>query len=341
MRKNLFTTLILIIAFVALNLFLPAKSTLESSTPTTPTKESNSSIAPRKSPGVTTEYEDMSTYNLPPNATPETQELLNTPLQFETLDEGLYTELSTVLGDNINMVGVQYNNLSTKEYVSINENRDFDAASTYKVGLNLLYYYLAFNGSINLSDNLTYFDYFYQDGTGVLAGYCYNGMEIPIQELLDLSIIYSDNIATAMLSDYVGGYNSVREQVYTLLNIDYVLYENLLTPKVSAQILKYVYDNKDLPGFNHLVETMKNTVFHDRLDKYIPTNLVAHKIGSIDSCVHDIGIIFTDEPYIISIYTENLYNADEIIASLSKIIYNKHTQNITEFKNNHTSYNKF
>ena len=166
-------------------------------------------------------------------------------------------------------------------------------------------------------------------------------MKISIQELLDLSIIYSDNIATAMLSDYLGSYNSVREQLYSLLNIDYVLYENLLTPAISAQILKYVYDNREISGFNHLIDTMKITTFHERLDKYIPNNLVAHKIGSIDSYVHDIGFVFTDEPYIISIYTEGVYNAEETIASMSKVIYNKHTESITQFSINKTIYDKY
>lgn len=144
-----------------------------------------------------------------------------------------------------------------------------------------------------------------------------------------------------MLSDYLGSYNSVREQLYSLLNIDYVLYENLLTPAISAQILKYVYDNREISGFNHLIDTMKITTFHERLDKYIPNNLVAHKIGSIDSYVHDIGFVFTDEPYIISIYTEGVYNAEETIASMSKVIYNKHTESITQFSINKTIYDKY
>lgn len=99
--------------------------------------------------------------------------------------------------------------------------------------------------------------------------------------------------------------------------------------------------NREISGFNHLIDTMKITIFHERLDKYIPNNLVAHKIGSIDSYVHDIGFVFTDEPYIISIYTEGVYNAEETIASMSKVIYNKHTESITQFSINKTIYDKY
>ncbi|MEG2935911.1 MAG: serine hydrolase [Clostridium sp.] len=332
MRKNLFVTAIFLILFIALNILLPPHKPIVSSTDLPNTKE----IITVENPVPITEplYEDIaafnpSSYNFPKlNAATEAT---------ESFDEELYLELMDLLGENINNVGLVYYNFSTKKYVNINENMDFDAASTYKVGLNLLYYYYAAEGEIDLSEPLTYYDYFYEDGTGILSGYCYSGMEIPIANLLDLSIIYSDNIATAMLSYNLGGYNAVREQLYSLLNINYTLYENLLTPAISAEILKYVYFNQDIPGFSHLISTMRTTIFHDRLDRDIPHYLVAHKIGSIDSYVHDIGIVFTDDPYLISIYTVDLYNSDDIIASLSKIIYNKNTSTIQYFKKNETS----
>lgn len=330
MKKNIFIGTIIIIIFVSLNILFPPPPPITSST-AMPTSEEIDSIKNQTSLDEVPSkeiYIDMQSFNLPFS---ETTEAASNTEATEKFDEELYSKLANFLGDNISNVGLVYYNLTTKEYVTINENMDFDAASTYKVGLNLLYYYYADKGEIDLSALLTYYDYFYQDGTGILSGYCYPGMEISIEELLDLSIIYSDNIATAMLSDYLGGYNSVREQLYSLLSIDYVLYENLITPAVSAEILKYVYDNRELSGFNHLIETMKVTIFHERLDKYIPTNLVAHKIGSIDSYVHDIGFVFTNEPYIISIYTEGIYDSDETIAHLSKIIYNKHKRHIIRY----------
>ncbi|MNI82273.1 hypothetical protein D3C73_1389670 [compost metagenome] len=71
---------------------------------------------------------------------------------------------------------------------------------------------------------------------------------------------------------------------------------------------------------------MKNTEFHDRIDKYLPYDIVAHKIGSYDSYINDVGIIFADKPYILVIYTNELTDATEKIATLSKIIYNAQLQ---------------
>ncbi|MBE6047004.1 MAG: serine hydrolase [Clostridium sp.] len=51
---------------------------------------------------------------------------------------------------------------------------------------------------------------------------------------------------------------------------------------------------------------MKQTTTHDRIDKYIPNDIVAHKIGDYERYVNDIGIIYTDEPYILAIYTEDV-----------------------------------
>lgn len=69
---------------------------------------------------------------------------------------------------------------------------------------------------------------------------------------------------------------------------------------------------------------MKTTVFHDRLDKYVPQNIVAHKIGNYGAFVNDVGIVNATKPYIIAIYTEGMPNANEVIANISKILYAEH-----------------
>lgn len=66
---------------------------------------------------------------------------------------------------------------------------------------------------------------------------------------------------------------------------------------------------------------LTETEFCDRLDKYIPSNIVAHKVGTMDNNIHDVGIILGKEPYIIEIYTKDLQDAEEKIAQISKAIY--------------------
>ena len=108
------------------------------------------------------------------------------------------------------------------------------------------------------------------------------------------------------------------------VNINYPYSKSTITADIEYRILMYTYDNKNLPEFNHLIEVLTKTEFHDRLDKYIPQEIVAHKIGSNESYIHDVGIIFSDSPYILVIYTNGLAYPDEKIAQISKAIYNNY-----------------
>lgn len=235
-------------------------------------------------------------------------------------DYSLEDRIKVFLGDDIENFSLVYYNLLTNEIVNINESKEFLAASTYKIGLNLLVYNLASTGEIDLTDTITYESSDYEDGTGLLCTEPTIGT-YTIQELLDLSIQYSDNIATNMLGRYLGGHALVRKNLYELLNIDYPYEENTITADIESQILMYIYNHRDSENYSHLIDTLTKTEFHERLDKYIPQDIVAHKIGSNESYIHDVGIILSDSPYILAIYTNNLTDAEEKIAQISKAIY--------------------
>lgn len=235
-------------------------------------------------------------------------------------DYTLEDRIKVFLGNDLENFSLVYYNLLTNEIVSINESKEFIAASTYKIGLNLLVYNLADIGEINLNDTITYESSDYEEGTGLLCTQSTIGA-YTIQELLDLSIQYSDNIATNMLGRYLGGHASVREKLYELLNIDYKYEENTITADIEYQILMYIYNHKDSENYTHLIDTLTKTEFHERLDKYIPQDIVAHKVGSNESYIHDVGIILSDTPYILVIYTNELTDAEEKIAQISKAIY--------------------
>ena len=63
---------------------------------------------------------------------------------------------------------------------------------------------------------------------------------------------------------------------------------------------------------------MKQSSFGEYLKKYITEYDVAHKYGSYAGNVHDYGIVFADSPYLIGVYTQNVPNADELIANISR-----------------------
>jgi beta-lactamase class A len=236
----------------------------------------------------------------------------------------LEDRVKVYLGNDISGVSLVYYDLTTDENIYINESETFVAASTYKVGLNLLTYYLAGIEEIDLNETITFDWIDYEDGTGILQQYSNIG-SYSIQELLDLSLIYSDNIATNMLGRFLGGHTNARKLLYNILDVDYDYSDNIITAEIESKILKYVYDHTDDDDFSHMIDMLTQTQFHDRLDKYLEQDIVAHKVGNYDTYIHDVGIILTDYPYILAIYTNNIENAEEKIGQISKAIYEKHS----------------
>lgn len=232
----------------------------------------------------------------------------------------LEDRIKIYLGEDIDNIGLIYYNLENNNSISINTDKIFIAASTYKVGLNFYIYYLSLIDELDLNDYIEYNPIDYEEGTGILQYEYYTG-SYTIRELLDLSIIYFDNIATNMLGRYLGGHEDVRKNLYDLLNIDFQSDENLITPKIEFKILKYIYDCRPYLGFNNMLYVLTQSKYSDRLAKYVDENIVAHKIGTFDSYIHDVGIVFDDTPYIIIIYTYAIEDSEEKIANISNAIY--------------------
>lgn len=84
------------------------------------------------------------------------------------------------------------------------------------------------------------------------------------------------------------------------------------------------YQSNDSLG-KELMNYFENTIFNDRIPKLLPKDVrVAHKIGNQVGAYHDVGVVFSDEPYVISIMSRNVDDeteACEVIANISKKVY--------------------
>ena len=238
--------------------------------------------------------------------------------QFELSNDAKDSILS-LIGEDLDNVGLIFYDLESDSSYKLNESKVFTAASTYKVLLNIVTIEKINLGEISLSDIIYYSDIYYEEGTGIIQEEFLEYYDI--EALLEYSIVYSDNIASNMLIEYLGGFGEFRRLSNEILGTSLTLYENTMTSEDMLLALKYIYSNRDKPNYNTLLDNLKNTIFHNRLDKYIPNDIVAHKIGSNDSFIHDAGIIFTDEPYILIIYTDGVPYSEELIAQISKVIY--------------------
>lgn len=235
----------------------------------------------------------------------------------------LENKIKKYIGSSISRVGFVYYDLTTGEEISINSNKICVAASTYKVGMNMIAYDWVRSGKLSLSEELKYNSSYFEAGTGILQNEMDTTLKNPVnvQKLLDYSIIYSDNIATKMIQARLGGGQAVRQAVCDVTGINITTSQNVITPEIELRLLKMLYENRQDKYNSHLITIMKQTIFHDRIDKYIPKSLTAHKIGNYGTYVNDVGIVFTDKPYIFIMYVDGLSDSAEKIAHISKMVY--------------------
>ena len=227
------------------------------------------------------------------------------------------------LGTKVSKVGIGYYDIETGKGFSVNGDKYFTAASTVKVQMNMVLFDMVKEGKVKIGEALQYNQGDYEAGTGILQGQD-KTKPIPLLTLSDYSIIYSDNIATNMIIRRIGRTEMKRrfgEKVGHSVPMD----KNSVTPNEGMTFLKQLYENKsNNEYYPRLIGNMKKTVFHDRLDKYVPKDIVAHKIGNYGAFINDVGIVYAAKPYVIAVYSEGMPNANEVIANINKIIYEEH-----------------
>jgi beta-lactamase class A len=239
--------------------------------------------------------------------------------EMEKLKQGI----TNILGSNINNVGIAFYDIKSKSSFDINGDKIFTAASTVKVPVAMATAELIQDGKLSLNSTIAFKDSDYEEGAGILVGSSKLNAPITISDLIKYSLIYSDNIAVNMLLRTITNnerYDFIEEVVGHPVDRK----ANLTTAKDSMLILKKLYENKENNStYDIILSHMKKTIYHDRIDKYIPREIVAHKIGDYGNYANDIAIVYDSKPYIITVFTKNLNeDAYEIIAKISKYIYN-------------------
>lgn len=226
-------------------------------------------------------------------------------------------------GENISL---SFLDIKTGEEINLNGDVYFTAASTSKLPLNMVLYDQVFEGVINLEDKMNYNDAFFEDGTGIIQEDIQDSYSI--EKLANYSIIYSDNIATNMLYDYLGGYTVVRNKFNEYLGYEAKHSGNQITSNQAKTYLKILYENKNKnPYYDKLINNLKNTVFKMRMSKNIENEMVAHKIGTYEPFINDIGIVYGKNPFILSIYTNSIIEAENLITEITDYIYNQQNLN--------------
>lgn len=255
----------------------------------------------------------------------ENAETGSTVLKDSNYDE-LKSELEKYISRFKGQYGIYYIDLDNNYEFGINDTDEYIAASTVKVPLNYYVYKKLVDGEVDPETKLVYNEADFEGGTGILQGKKLAGKSYEIKYLLELSITHSDNIATNMLLRHFGRKN-LREYMRELGGTVVKDNKNVSCPRDMAIYLKKVYEFCNANGelgeeFKH---NLCNTLFNDRLPKLLPEELkVAHKVGNQIGAAHDVGIIYVEKPYILTVMSKGVVSDEEannVIAEISKKVY--------------------
>ena len=252
----------------------------------------------------------------------ETQEVPTTPTEDEEI-KTLIAEIKTANNLAADNFAFFYYNPQTQKYYFDNQDKYFKGASTVKVPVAMIYYDKIKNGELTEESTLQYTSDDYEAGGGTTASKYKVGNYIPISFLLEQSIINSDNTAVNILIDGIG-YRKCRELMAQYSDEEFIAdfyTSNLTKASFGFDIINHIYQNQE--NYQELIGYMKQSSFGEYLKKYITEYDVAHKYGSYAGNVHDYGIVFADSPYLIGVYTQNVPNADELIANISRQVLDK------------------
>ena len=270
-----------------------------------------------------------------------------------TLDDQLRVRIEQIAKANGTVAcAVAVHDLDTDFRFGLKSDRVFHAASTIKVAILLAVMKAIDEGRFRLSDPLQVRNRFLSvvdgapyrlsaDSDGYPQLYKVIGRTARIGALAESMIIWSSNLATNLLLDFVGVENAMRylkeagvSGVYLRRGVeDSRAHEQGLNNETTADGLVQLFgvlrsDFLSKPTRGEVMLILLGQKFTSMIPAGLPAHAtVAHKTGEISTVCHDAGIVYLPErePYIVAILTEVDPKANgarrETVAKISEAVY--------------------
>ena len=247
---------------------------------------------------------------------------------YNTYDDTPYLaameEKLTAYLENYN-VSVAFKDINTGYSYSYNSDKNYYAASTIKM-LDAIYIYLnAYNGNLNLDTEVTYLAKHKMGSSLKMKDYKI-GDKVSLRKLVEYAITVSDNTAHNMLVDYIGKStlkefgNSLGTTTTLVGNDDFGAINN----RDSMIYLETLNDLINNTG--ELGEELKSYfVNSDQNYLNFPNEGISavQKYGEYNSYYHANGIVYAENPYLVSILTLHGYDDfEKVIRNINTEIYN-------------------
>lgn len=212
-------------------------------------------------------------------------------LETMTLEEAV-ADFMEQNGLNSQNFALSYSNTVTGEAYDYNETHMMVAASTFKLPLNLYYYDLEHAGDL-ASDA-------YIAGAGTT-----------LDDAHYQSLVWSNNEVSIGMLYNLGNFRTYKElmrKYFTMSDdeIEYIYFaDNYYCTRMMIEALQYLYDNA--ADFEEMLGYMKEAQPGEYFKAGVPAEYeVAHKYGWYEGAVNDVGIIYTPEPYLLAVYTQDV-----------------------------------
>ncbi len=215
--------------------------------------------------------------------------------------------------------GIYIKCMETGEEIALNADDVMDTMSVIKIPLMVEVFRQAEAGKFSLSDRVALKDSDKRPGTGILRTLD-PGAALTIKDLITLMIIVSDNSATDMLFEKVGGPEPVNRlmQSYGLSSIKATgtsqrWFEalraepnrlkfhlegktpfGLSSPRDMGKLLEKIFRREAVSkqASEQMLEILRNQLYRTRLPKYITDYRVPHKTGDFLPFIgNDVGIL--------------------------------------------------
>ena len=222
--------------------------------------------------------------------------------------------------------GIYFKDLVSGDSFGINENVEIPAASTVKVAVVLYASELVHQGKLSWNEHLIYSsERDWRSGAGTLQFTAKDGDAFSIRELAEKAIRDSDNVAWKMLERRLGKQNIINFMWSIGGTNVYPGGQNISTPKDNATYMEAALNfARESPEGQKLIFDLAHTVWNTGLNRYITEVPVAHKEGDVTGVADDVGIIFTDFPYILSIMSQGHEDVEagfEKIGQISRLVF--------------------
>lgn len=271
------------------------------------------------------------------------------PSALQVLEQQVRSQMELVGGE----VAIAFQNLEDPlDYLFINADTEFHAASTMKVPVMIELYKQQRMGKFSLADTLLLENEFRSivdssryrmdiadDSDDVI----YNkiGTKVTLYDLLVPMITVSSNLATNVLIERVGATRvteSMRELGATKIKVlrgveDQKAYDlgmnNTTTARDLLTIFEAIATNRagTPEDCKAMISILEDQQFNEIIPFELPRHIrVAHKTGSITALHHDAGIVFLPDgkTYVLVLLSRNLEDFDSgtrEMARISKIVY--------------------